>query len=207
MDFKDRIKARRLELGMTLDDVAKLVGVSNPTISRWESGAIVNQRRDKIELLAKALQLTPGELMGWESDDSLPSNVQPFPGTYKVPRLGRIACGDPITAEENIEAYDPVPNFVKADFTLVCRGDSMVGARIFDGDIVCIRRDVEVHSGDIAAVLVDGDEATLKRVRFQEDGMVLWPENPAYQPKIFTGPDAQRVRIIGKATHFISAVR
>lgn len=68
MDFKDRIKARRLELGMTLDDVAKLVGVSNPTISRWESGAIVNQRRDKIELLAKALHLSPGELMGWSSD-------------------------------------------------------------------------------------------------------------------------------------------
>ena len=65
MDFKDRIKARRLELGLTLDDVAKLVGVSNPTISRWESGAIVNQRRDKIELLAKALRVTPGELMGW----------------------------------------------------------------------------------------------------------------------------------------------
>lgn len=68
MEFKDRIKARRLDLGLTLDDVAKLVGVSNPTISRWESGAIVNQRRDKIELLAKALRMTPGELMGWASE-------------------------------------------------------------------------------------------------------------------------------------------
>lgn len=207
MEFKDKIKARRLELGMTLDEVAKLVGVSNPTISRWESGAIVNQRRDKIELLAKALQITPGELMGWDDDNPLPSNVLPFPGTYKVPRIGRIACGEPITAEENIEAYDPVPNFVHADYTLVCKGDSMTGARIFDGDIVCIQQNAEIRSGDIAVVLVDGDEATLKRVRFQEDGVVLWPENPAYAPMVFTGSDAQRVRIIGKATHFISSVR
>jgi repressor LexA len=139
--------------------------------------------------------------------DPLPSNVLPFPGTYKVPRIGRIACGEPITAEENIEDYDPVPNFVHADYTLVCKGDSMTGARIFDGDVVCIKQDAEVRSGDIAAVLVDGDEATLKRVRFQDNGVVLWPENPAYMPMAFLGADAQRVRIIGKATHFISAVR
>ena len=206
VEFKDKIKARRLELGMTLDDVAKLVGVSNPTISRWESGAIVNQRRDKIELLAKALQLTPGELMGWE-DDTLPSNVLPFPSTRMLPRLGPIACGDPILAEENIEGYDPVPDFVHADYTLVCKGDSMTGARILDGDIVCIKQDAEVRSGDIAAVLVDGDEATLKRVHFRPDGVILLPENPAYSPMVFTGADAQRVRIIGKATHFISSVR
>lgn len=206
MEFKDKIKARRLELGMTLDDVARLVGVSNPTISRWESGAIVNQRRDKIELLAKALQMSPGELMGWD-DDILPSNVLPFPGYHTLPRLGRIACGEPILAEENIEGFDPVPNFVHADYTLVCKGDSMTGARIYDGDIVCIKQGAEVRSGDIAAVLVDGDEATLKRVRFQDDGIVLWPENPAYAPMAFLGADAQRVRIIGKATHFISSVR
>lgn len=68
MEFKERIKKRRLELGLTLEDVAKIVGVSNATISRWESGAIENQRRDKVELLAKALRVTPGELMGWEAD-------------------------------------------------------------------------------------------------------------------------------------------
>lgn len=208
MEFKDRIKARRLELGLTLDDVARMVGVSNPTISRWESGAIVNQRRDKIELLAKALNLSPGELMGWnEAASPLPENILPFPDLTRKPRIGAIACGDPIIAEENVECYDAVPDYVKADFTLVCRGDSMTGARIFDGDIVCISLSQEVRSGDIAAVLVDGDEATLKRVRFQDGGLVLWPENPAYQPLIFTGADAQRVRIIGKATHFISTVR
>ena len=137
----------------------------------------------------------------------LPENVLPFPGLHRVPRLGNIACGQPITAEENIEGYDDVPAYVKADFTLVCRGDSMTGARIYDGDIVCIRQCDSVNSGEIAAVLVDGEEATLKRVRLQEDGIVLWPENPAYQPMIFTGADAQRVRIIDKATHFISVVR
>lgn len=145
--------------------------------------------------------------IGWVSSDPLPSNVLPFPDLRRVPRLGNIACGQPITAEENIEGYDDVPAYVKADFTLVCRGDSMTGARIYDGDIVCIRQCDSVNSGEIAAVLVDGEEATLKRVRLQENGIVLWPENPAYQPMIFTGADAQRVRIIGKATHFISVVR
>lgn len=70
MDFKERIRTRRLELGLTLDEVAKIVGVSNATISRWESGAIENQRRDKVELLAKALRISPGELMGWGDQDA-----------------------------------------------------------------------------------------------------------------------------------------
>ena len=100
MEFKDKIKARRLELGMTLDDVARLVGVSNPTISRWESGAIVNQRRDKIELLAKALQLSPGELMGW-GKDTIP--------------IKQVSFDDSLTpAEEHmVESYRRAPQAVR----------------------------------------------------------------------------------------------
>ena len=137
----------------------------------------------------------------------LPGNVMPMPSTYEVPRLGRIACGEPILAEENIEDYDNVPGYVKCDFTLVCRGDSMINARIFDGDIVCIKAGSEIHSGDIAAVLVDEDEATLKRVRLFDDHIILEPENPTFQSKIFWGEDMNRIRFIGKATHFISTVR
>lgn len=207
MEFKDKIKARRLELGMTLDEVAKIVGVSNATISRWESGAIENQRRDKLVLLANALKLPPTEMIGGRESSPLPDNVMPMPQVNKVPRLGRIACGEPILAEENIEDYDEVPEYIKCDFTLVCRGDSMINARIFDGDIVCIKKGIEIQSGDIAAVLVDGDEATLKRVRLFEDHIVLEAENPTFPRKDFWGEDMNRVQIIGKATHFISTVR
>lgn len=206
MTTAERMKNRRKELGFSAEYVADKLGYSAATVYRWERGDIEKMPMDILEPLAAILATTPAYLMGWD-DEALPSNVLPFPGTHVLPRLGRIACGDPITAEENIEAYDPVPNFVNADYTLVCKGDSMTGARIMDGDIVCIKQDAEVRSGDIAAVLVDGDEATLKRVRFQDDGIVLWPENPAYAPMAFLGADAQRVRIIGKATHFISSVR
>ena len=83
----------------------------------------------------------------------------------------------------------------------------MINARIFDGDIVCIKQNTEVRSGDIAAVLVDGDEATLKRLRIFDDHIILEPENPTYRPFSFWGEDMNKVRIIGKATHFISVVR
>ena len=206
MTTAERMKNRRKELGMSAEYVADKLGYSAATVYRWERGDIEKMPMDILEPLAQILSTTPAYLMGWD-DDTLPSNVLPFPGTYKVPRLGRIACGEPILAEENIEDYDDVPLLVHCDYTLTCKGDSMIGARIHDGDVVCIKQDAAVRSGDIAAVLVDGDEATLKRVHFQPDGVILVPENPAYAPMVFTGADAQRVRIIGKATHFISAVR
>lgn len=205
MTIGERIKARRLSLQMTLEDVAKIVGCTRATVQKYENGLISNIPYERIILIAKALETSPGVIMGW--DEPLPSNIQPMPSFRKVPRIGRIACGEPITAEQNIEDYDPVPDYIRADFTLVCKGDSMINARIFDGDIVCISQSSEVHSGDIAAVLVDGEEATLKRVRLFEDHIILEPENPTYRPFSFWGEDMNKVRIIGKATHFISAVR
>ena len=114
--------------------------------------------------------------------------------------------GDSLLAQQNIEGYDNVPEYVKCDFTLVCRGDSMINARIFDGDIVCIREQPEVENGEIAAVLIDSEEATLKRVKIFDDHIVLEPENPMYKPLVFWGEEMNSVRILGKATHFISRV-
>lgn len=201
------LKSRRKDLGLTLAQIADMMGVSEATVQRWESGNIKSVRYDKISKLAEVLKVSPASIMGWDLSSSLPDNIQPMPTFHMVPRIGRIACGEPITAEQNIEDYDPVPDFIKADFTLVCKGDSMINARIFDGDIVCISQSSEVHSGDIAAVLVDSEEATLKRVRLFEDHIILEPENPTYRPFSFWGEDMNKVRIIGKATHFISAVR
>jgi SOS-response transcriptional repressors (RecA-mediated autopeptidases) len=204
-ELKDLIKSRRLEIGKTLEQVGKEMGVSKATVQRWESGEIKDMRQGKLVSLARALDTTPGYLMGWDSS-SIPFNILPMPTIKQVPRLGTIACGKPILAEQNFDGYDKVPDYVNADFTLVCKGDSMINARIYDGDIVCIHRQETVEDGEIAAVLI-GDEATLKRVRLFKDHIVLEPENPTYRPLTFWEAEMNNVHIIGKATHFISCVR
>ncbi len=212
MEFKDRIKALRLGMGATMEDIAKAVGVSKPTVQRWESGEIENIRRDKIWKLAKALHTTPAYLMGWEDSGStgnaspLPSNVTPLAPMKKVPLVGQIACGTPILAEQNIEDYIDLPGHIHADYALTCRGDSMVNAGILDGDVVYIRQQPEVENGQIAAVIVDGEEATLKRFYYDGSIVQLISENPRIAPMVFPGPDISRVRILGLAvayTHII----
>lgn len=212
MTTGELIKQRRKDQGISAEMIAEKLKVSPATIYRYENGAIQKIPLEKAKEISKILNIDIFSVIDFEtaSDllfNGLASNVQPMPSTYKVPRLGRIACGDPILAEENIEDYDDVPSYIKCDFTLICRGDSMINARIFDGDIVCIKADAEVNSGDIAAVLVDDDTATLKRVRLFDDHIILEPENPTYKPKVFWNDDMNRVRIIGKATHFISVVK
>ena len=132
-----------------------------------------------------------------------PDNILPMPATYTVPLLGTIACGEPILAAENIEDNVEVPEHIHADFALRCKGDSMINARIHDGDIVYIRQQPAVNNGEIAAVLI-GDEATLKRVYVYEDHVVLQPENPAYEPLVYFKDAMQAVRILGKAVGFTS---
>ena len=210
MAIKDRLKARRAELDLTLEDVAKVTGVTRATVQKYETGIISNIPSDKIELLAKALRTTPAYIMGWEESSFLPGNIQLMPELVKKPRLGTIACGDPVLAEQNIEGYDDVPAYVNCDFTLVCKGDSMINARINNGDIVCVKQQSDVLNGQIAAVLVDGEfesEATLKRFYRNGDTITLVAENPSIPPFVFVGEDANRVHIIGLATHFISKVK
>ena len=143
--------------------------------------------------------------MGWE-ETAPPTNIIPMPEMRKIPLLGRIACGAPILAEEHIEEYIDIPKNIHADFALTCQGDSMINARIFDGDIVYIRQQDTVDSGEIAAVLIDND-ATLKRIRIYEDHVSLEPENPQYRPIVLWGEEMNAVRILGKAIAFTSSVR
>ena len=206
----ERIKRAREQCGMTQGELGAVCGTTKQTIFKYENGVITNIPTDRIELIADATGVSPAYLMGWTEEMSpMASNILPIPHTVSRPRLGAIACGEPILAEQNIEGYDQVPDFVKCDFTLLCKGDSMIGARIHDGDVVCIKQQPEVENGQIAAVLIEddgNDGATLKRVRFIENGIALWPENPSYAPKIFVGEAANQVKILGLATHFISKV-
>ena len=201
------LKDRRVELQLTQKEVAAFVGVSEATLSRWEPGNIKNMRRDKIAKLAKILQISPSFIVG--EAPAPPSNVIPVPSMYTVPLVGTIACGKPVLAAENLEGDVSVPEHIHADFALRCKGDSMINARIFDGDIVYIRSQAVVDSGEIAAVVirdVDGEDATLKRVRLFQDHLVLEPANPMYQPLSFWGEDMNSVRIIGKAVGFTSVI-
>lgn len=203
------IKKRREELGMTKVRLAELVGYDRSMITKIEQGK-VDLTQSKIAALAQALQTTTIKLMGENEEIGLPENILPISKTKKVPLLGTIACGEPILATENIESYVDMDSDIHADFALRCQGDSMVNARIMDGDIVFIRKQDKVENGEIAAVLMDDcseSEATLKRVYISDDKIRLCAENPNYQDMIFFEEDMNKVRIIGKAIAFLSAVK
>lgn len=231
MTLGDMIKTYRSEHHLSQDAIAQRTGLSKAYISILERNINPSTGRPPeptiktIGLIADAINrdfdsvvsnLDPDIVISLQEQapmafsltgkQEIPPGFSPPPETYKVPRIGTIACGEPILAEENIEGYEDVPSNIHCDFTLRCKGDSMINARIFDGDIVYIRQQDEVESGEIAAVLIDGTEATLKRVRIFEDHIILEPENPMYKPLVFWGDEMNRVRIIGKATHFMSEV-
>lgn len=207
MSIGDRIKRRRQEIGLTVDQVAEKIGKNRATVYRYESSEIEKFPIDVLSPLAEALRTTPAYLMGWEGESgAMPANIMPMPEMRKVPLLGTIACGEPILAEENIEEYVKIPKDMAGDFALRCKGDSMINARIFDGDIVYIRQQDTVENGEIAAVLID-NEATLKRVRLFDDHVSLEPENPMYKPLVYWNEEMNDVRILGKAVAFTSAVR
>lgn len=207
--MNQRIRAKRQALGLTLEDVSKIVGVTRQTIQKYESGIVSNIPSDKIELLAQALHTTPAYLMGWED----PSLEEQFDNIFpielkKFPLLGEIACGEPIFCDEDRESYILAGSNIRADFCLKCKGDSMINARIYDGDIVFIRKQDIVDNGEIAAVVID-DEATLKRVYYDRDKNVvtLVAENPKYTPIIYSGSDLEQIHVLGKAIAFQSDVR
>lgn len=203
MNFKDKIKFNREKLGYTLEELSKLVGVSAPTIQRYESGEIKNVRRDKIAKLAKALDVTPSYLMGWEDENSEPI-LENIPGIItpikmkRIPILGTISCGNPIFADKNYDGYFMIDtNLPEADFVLKAKGDSMIEANIFEGDFVFFTKQMDVDNGTIAAVLID-EEATLKRVNKTNDVIILQPCNKNYEPVIYSKDDDKNIVILGQ---------
>lgn len=204
MDVKGIIKKRRIEMQLTLKDVAEKVGVNEGTVSRWESGEIENMRRDKIVALAKALNISPAVIMGW--DESIPpfANIHPVT-TRRFPVLGSVSCGEPKFMDEEIDVSVDASEDIKADFVLRAKGDSMTGARINDGDLVFVRKQDTVENGEIAVVAID-DEATLKRFYKYDELIVLRAENPAYKDQEYRPEQAHEIRVLGKAVRFQSVV-
>ena len=139
-------------------------------------------------------------------------DLLPFDNLFQInkkafPLLGEIACGKPLFANEDRESYVMANTDIKADFCLKAKGDSMMNARILDGDIVFIRQQPMVNNGEIAAVIID-NEATLKRVFYypEQNKLVLNPENSKYEPLVYVGEELNDIRIIGKAIAFQSDV-
>lgn len=203
MHVGDLIRQKRLEMGLTQEQLGEMVGVNRAAINKWETGRVTNLKRETIKQLSEIFGISPAMLV---EPDSTPTNVIPLPTMRKIPLIGTIACGTPILAAENHEGDVDVPEHIHADFALRCKGDSMINARIFDGDIVYIRQQDTIESGEIAAVLID-DEATLKRVRLYDDHVVLEPENPQYRPFSYWNEEMNNVHILGKAIAFTSSVQ
>ena len=206
-DIYTRIRTRREELGLSQEELAARMGYkSKSSINKIEMG-INDIPQSKVLAFAKALNTTTAYLMGCDvSAPPTPDNLLPMPAMRKIPLVGSIACGPPILAAENQEGDVDIPAHIHADFALRCKGDSMINARIFDGDIVYIRQQDTVEHGQIAAVLID-DEATLKRVRIFPDHVILEAENPLYRPMAFWAEEMNALRILGKAVAFTSGVR
>ena len=190
---------RREQLGITHTALADMIGESKQTIYKYESGVVSNIPSDKIEAIANALDVSPAWICGWEqgSETPIPSGFDPLPDMAEIPLVGRIACGEPITAKENLEGYVSAPAMWHATFALICKGDSMEPT-ICDGDLVAIKKGVQIENGQIAAVRI-GDEATLKRVYIHKDYIELRPENPAYTSIILRKEEISEVAIEGLA--------
>lgn len=207
--FSERFKELRLEHDLSQQALATQLGLSKSSVNMYERGER-EPGLDTLESIADYFNVDMDYLLGKAPATGRYSfdvdNLLPMPAMRKIPLVGSIACGTPILAEENREGDVDIPEHIHADFALRCKGDSMINARIYDGDIVYIRQQDSVEHGQIAAVLID-DEATLKRVHLFEDHIVLEAENPQFRPMTFWGEEMRAIRILGRAVAFTSDVR
>ena len=199
----DLIKKLRTDNGMTLEELGDKVGVGKSTVRKWENGMIANMKRDKIAKIAKVFGVSPSYLLGWDN------NVGPITNGTKQKRpgisinvLGRVAAGVPIEAIEDVLDTEEISDEMASGgyfFGLQIHGDSME-PKMSEGDVVIVRQQNDAESGEIVIAMVNGDEATCKRLRKYDGGIMLLSNNPKYEPMIFTSEDIvnKPVRIIGK---------
>ena len=194
------------ESGLSYGEIARRTGIPKSSIHRYATKQTKKIPIEAVRLIANATGVSTSYIMGWEDKDEniyKYKNVIPLPKTSKIPLLGEIACGEPIFANENIECDVDLPENIRADFALKCKGDSMIDAHIYNGDIVYIRQQATVNDGEIAAVLIE-NEATLKRFYKSGDTVTLMPCNTKCQPFVYSGAELENIRILGKAVGFTS---
>lgn len=182
------------------------VRLAKNDLSQYVSGK-VEPKQDKLSILGLALDVSEAWLAGYDVPMKRNDNITPI-AVQRFPLLGEVACGVPKLASESLECYIEAGTGINADFCLRAKGDSMINARIYEGDIIFVRQQDTVENGDIAVVLIE-DEATLKRVFYypEQSKLVLQAENPNYEPFVYIGDELQNVKILGKAIAFQSDVK
>lgn len=208
MKVGEYIKELRLSKGISQEELGKIIGVKRAAVQKWECGTVQNLKRTTIQKLADYFDVNPATFVVDDASSDLDFDkygLKPIK-LKKFPMLGEIACGEPIYAERDYETFIEASSDIQADFCLTAKGDSMINARIFDGDVVFIRQQPDVDNGEIAAVCI-GDEVTLKRVYKYPNRLELRPENPTHEVKSYEGEQLYNIRILGKAVAFQSYVR
>lgn len=207
--FTTRLASAMKQKKITQSELCTKTGISRSTMSQYCSGSF-RPRAEKLEQLAKALGVSEAWLLGYDETGEPAISLADFPNIRPIhlkrfPILGEIACGQPIFAQEKHDDFLMADSEIHADFCLLAKGDSMIGARIYDGDAVFIRSQPMVENGEIAAVIID-NEATLKRVYYDklQARLQLVPENPTYSPLVYVGEELESIRILGKAIAFMS---
>lgn len=203
MNIGAYIKKLRTENNYSQEELGRLLGVQRAAVQKWECGTVKNLKRETIKKLSEIFNVPPSSFI--DSDYMSYDNIIPLPKMNRIPLVGTIACGTPILATENLDGEVTVPENINADFALRCEGDSMIDARIMNGDIVYIRQQPTVENGEIAAVLIEED-ATLKRVYISNNTITLVACNSKYQPFVYTGEQLNQIRILGKAVGFTSTI-
>ena len=203
MNFPTIFKQLRKEKKLTQEQIATRLGVSKSTVSMYENGGRVPPY-EMMERICRLFEVDMNRLFGQPSSPVLPQNLRPVQ-TRRFPMLGEIACGEPIVANEEYEVYVDASSDINADFCLTAKGDSMIGARILNGDVVFIRAQEMVENGKIAAVIIH-NEATLKRWYYfpEKQKLILTPENPAYEPLVFIGEELEDIKCLGQAVSVMS---
>lgn len=199
-----RFQEFRESTGMNQKQIAEKYGIEESVYSRYARGKIENMPRSLIARISRDHGLNPAWLCGFGGVDKY---LTPGIGKRRVPVFASIAAGAPILAQEDIVGYEYVDEGSCIDFCLLVKGSSMINARIHSGDIVCIRKQEDVENGEIAAVMVGDDEATLKRFYRLDGAVLLKAENPDVPDQMYSKNDEVKVRILGKAVFLISGVR
>lgn len=209
MKIHERIYNLRKEKGLTLEDVGNFVGVGKSTVRKWETGMIANMKRDKIAKLAQCLGVTPAVLLGYDSAEKYPT-VQ----VHSLPIIGKITAGyNGLATEDYTNEYQEIPSSIingysmEDLFVLEVTGNSMY-PQFLASDRVLVHRQSSVDSGDVAVVLYDFEEATIKQVRYVqgEDWLELIPRNPEFPVKRIEGADLEQCRVLGKVIYLFRKI-
>lgn len=181
----EQIKKRRMEMGFTQEELGEKLGLQKSAIAKYENGRVENIKRSVIKKMSEVLNCSPSYLLG----------IDTVTHAQRIPVYGRVAAGIPIEAIENISDWEEIPASWQGNYSgLKVKGDSMV-PMIQDGDVLIVKNQNDAESGDIVIAIVNGEDATVKKLLKQGNGIVLQPLNPAYEPKYFTKENQETIPV------------